>query len=354
MMEQDGVEKNGVDGVEMEQEESYEKQAQGIARILIDRFDQLKYDEKFTVWGVARYWDDRISALSDSVQQNGLAGFVDLLLDLPGIQVPKWRASGEAYVSLVCATNARLINRIVLQLAPTDGLDEIVSDQRLLREAGRSYLANTGTEPLHFWEFLLTAPQGTQVPAYRPLFERLFLKFGEKGMEAGVLELLDDYGPAISARNSQALETGNGLAPGLAELLPKDMQNVQRLSRPKSDIGIHLGKIRVKSGTSGEMDWEKFVQQRDRIRRAEVALDWNTWARAQIYNAEADKFWSLMRLSPEEALREYAGLRDGETNAEKKEVYIQLLKEGALYGLFDRTLHFRKTMTIHTKQEDTT
>ncbi|MBI4148103.1 hypothetical protein HY490_02325 [Candidatus Woesearchaeota archaeon] len=346
-MEQDGVVTNGMD-----QEGSYDEQARGIAGILVRCFDQLKYHEKCTVWGVARYWDNRISGFSDSVQENGLAGFIDLMLDLPGIQVPKWRASGEAYVSLVCATNARIINKIVLQLAPTDGLDEIISDQRLLREAGQSYLANTGREPLHFWEFLLTAQQGTHVTAYRPLFERLFLKFGEKGMETGVLELLEDYGPAISARNSQALETGNGLAPGLAELLPKEIQSVERLSRPQSDIGIYLGKIRVKSGTSGEIDWEKFVQQRDRIRRAEVALDWNTWARAQVYNAEAEKFWSLMKESPEEALRAYAVLRDGETNAEKREVYMQLLKEGALYGLFDRTPHFRKTMTIHTKQEE--
>ena len=330
------------------------EQAQEIASILVSRFEADKYNSHFTPWGVAYYWNSSEKRLSDGVQDNEFTGFVDFLLDRPSVRrsflrLPKMQQATHNMVT--CATNAEVISRVMQNLAPRLGLDEILSEARLMKEAAEVFV--NSKSQVHFWEFLLRydAPSAQlgDSGSYRPMFERLYLRAGEESISDCVNSLIPVELQARIAEQNERLESQAPLEGPLADLvkgLPKGQ--VANVRIPKSNIAGYLGKIKThSSGNSSVIDWEDFLDQRRRQERLNTKINYEEWARELVYLQESAKAWALFEEDKQAALDHFRGLAGSDPNEELRRAYGRIAEDMEMVLLFDNTNHLYRTMTVN-------
>ena len=330
-------------------------QAVAIADILVERFDQIKYHPHASIWGVASYWNEEEKKLEDELQQNSFYGFIDFLLDQPGMMKPRVIIPGQDVLTrkiLSCATNAaRIYPFFVDVVGGSAELEHIVSEKHLLGKAAKQYLK--WSDALDFWEFLLkydVEKETLGTGSYQHLVERLYAAYGEE-IETTAMKLLEkpvqdqmieryrqQHAPALPNAHLEKLMGG----------IRVDGNPMQDLRTAKSTVSAYLGKVRIRTGGSTVMDFASWIENKKRLENLRLQINYEEWTRAVLYQQEAERAWNMARENPDTALIHYEQMTEDEANPEQKSIYQKIVKELELLALFKDTPYFHRTMTVHT------
>ncbi|GEM_PF-4582501 len=325
---------------------SLEDLAKEVSCILLENYDQCKYDPRFTFWGVGQFWDKESHAFSDH-EGEYFRPLLENILDHVGT-----RRKTDPSLHFSFLTSIAACSSYFLDLAKLEDVGPIVTDHRLLSEAALLY-AQSSFQGIHFFEFLLKSVQGEtdlgDAPAYRSLFERLYYRFGEERLEDEIYNSLElQLSAKVRGLSLQSLK--RSLKPELQELCHAeiDLSSVAKnMKKARSKISTALGKIRIPKGYDGEVDWETFLSDRRKAHQAVFSVDLDCWARELLYHKEAKIFWGLVKDKGIFYAQEHYQRASAETvNTEQRGIYERLLEELASYELFDDTLYFHKTMKV--------
>ncbi len=174
-----------------------------LGRVLIDNYSQFSTHPLFTLWGCAYHWKDGI--LTEETEGTH-ADYIPQLLKYAKQQgisfrspvCPVPRSRREGHYSSICLSNQDRLETVVSTLLDSDleaPVLDLVSDQRLLRDAAEKYVSLVEDEDLKEMDFInfllryhpiriheLHSDELNGV--YLPLAERLLYRFEEKTEEA--------------------------------------------------------------------------------------------------------------------------------------------------------------------------
>lgn len=338
------------------------EQANELGRILVTEYDRLHFDPYFTMWGVTLFWNDDKQTLETNPQRNCFTGgLLDEFLDHHNIKAVACCKDSKnikggvnvPWTIKMCRFNHRVLRKQLLEMTWRTGLDEIVSEKRILNEAANLFIKTEGVQ--HFWEFLLTyTPTGIQ-HCYRPLFDRLYEMFEEDALDRSIVGLLrPPVSEEVVRRNKEALEAEPRVSDDVNEILSEltPANQVLELRRPRSKVSNYLGRMRIHSVRgAGLMDWERYIAQRMRMQK----LDWNekydAWIKEVIYGQESEKSWPMIFADRDAARIHYQTLLEEEKRPAMQEIYGRILEDIRLYEMFDDSPFFHKKMTIQIRRE---
>ncbi len=349
-----------------------EKEAHIIAQVLQDYYERLKYDSRFTVWGVAYYWNGR-GGFDDKPAESGLGEVVGFLINearrrgevvvKPEAYIPKgW--SEEAHYSLLCMRNRDLITSGFMDLTGIP-VKDIVDDTRLMHEALETYIDAKEKGIVHtvtnLLGFLLhyqrnepyletTNPHGQ----FRNLFERTYMRFESGDMIEGIGKMVPgESGKALALHQDAIASSVVCVSPELIDAYRKyreDNAFLPPLSPPplQNSLRAFLGKVRKRKGNycMGILDLESFMEEHMRRRHLYAKLNPNKVLRARLFNKVLEQSAELFRQEGKKALEILKERADACSNAEEQKALYTTIEFLQSMSVFDDAESIHHSMTV--------
>jgi hypothetical protein len=271
--------------VRLERETELLTTAKTLIDLLAENFPVHKYQENFSLWGLAmkgsifdlQEYPEFVPALLKAISH-------EEKLKEPEYNVPK-RSDPFTYYAMYCLCNQAQIERFLERKLQRDyePARDILNERSLLEEAAQLYLQHPGRDLTEFLLYFDVSRLrfGEDYGSYTPMLKRLLFRFGEHQLDLQMFGLLPDkLAETVKTEHERALygrsqeveaplrrlydeKVGNGLSNGHSAPEPARVDSIflpgrKRILSPGNGVGI---------------DWSEFLESRQQ--RIQITRSFN-------------------------------------------------------------------------------